>query len=180
MYLYHGTNLGSAQCIVERGIELCRCNESTDFGQGFYTTEEMTFAAKWARRKAKRADDAPALVRFEVNPTKFRGIKYFPDPTIEWCQFIVNNRCGYDYYRATSAGIHNIDGKYEIIRGLIADGNIVDFSQYCLETLHVVEESDIAEVYSKSYPEQYTFHSERSFTLLGSPELILMEGGEMQ
>ena len=180
MNLHHGTNLVSAQNIIRQGIDLSKCSESTDFGKGFYTTESVYFARKCANRKAKRADDKAALLKFEVNASKFRGIKYFPTPTIEWCQFVVNNRCGYEYYHSTMTGIHNLDGKFEVVRGLIADGNVVEFAQYCLEHEYVVCNSDISEIYSSTYPEQYTFHSERSFVLLGTPELIILEGGEMQ
>jgi hypothetical protein len=180
MYLYHGTNLRSAQNIIKHGISISKCSESTDFGQGFYTTESIQFAIKCALRKAKRTDDDAALLKYEIDASKLRGVKYFSKPTLEWCQFVINNRCGYEYFRATGAGIHNLDGKYEVVRGLTADGNVVDFAQYCLENLCIVQKIDIAEIYSKTYPEQFTFHSERSFKMLGKPVLVGIEGGEMQ
>ena len=179
MVLYHGTDSESAKDILQNGIRVKEGNESTDFGQGFYTTESLKFAIKSANRASKRTDNPPALLQFDFDSNKARGIKFFRASTKEWAQFIVNNRCGLEYVAATKTGEHNLDGKFEIVQGRIADGNVVDFAQDCLEKTSVVTDEDAKMIYSESYPEQITFHSQRSIRLLRNGREIPIEGGEI-
>lgn len=178
MILFHGTDIKSANNILDEGIRIEEGNDATDFGQGFYTTQDRGFAIKCAIRASKRTDLPPALISFEFEEMFAHKIKVFQGASVEWAQFIVNNRCGLEYVAKTKAGAHNLDGKYEVVRGLVADGNIVDFAQSCLEEMAVVVEDDIGLIYSDRYPEQISFHSKESCSLLknGRPEKI--KGGE--
>ena len=52
--LYHGTDLASANKIINSQINLNFCKPLTDFGQGFYTTTYLHQAKNWANIRVLR------------------------------------------------------------------------------------------------------------------------------
>ena len=60
--LYHGTDLESAKEICGGNIDVKKGSSHTDFGQGFYTTDDKDRAIRWAYRKAKVRKSKPALI----------------------------------------------------------------------------------------------------------------------
>lgn len=166
MIIYHGTDEESAKNIINSGIDLSLCSEIADFGQGFYTTIDKNFAIKCANRASKRTDNNPALVVIDYCSDSVRGVKYFGKPSVEWLQFIVNNRAyNTDKTYLDVVGTckdHNADARHHVVQGLTADGNIVDFVEYCIINKEKVQEEDISNIFSKNYPEQISFHTEKS------------------
>lgn len=75
LVLYHGTDVKSANDILQNGIQWNLCKTLTDFGQGFYLTTYLHQAKNWAnvrcRLLQKQASPSPlpvaAVIRFEIS-----------------------------------------------------------------------------------------------------------------
>lgn len=72
--LYHGTDLASANKIINSSIQLNFCKPLTDFGQGFYTTTYLHQAKNWANirvlrlnRKKKGNTQSAAVLEIKVS-----------------------------------------------------------------------------------------------------------------
>ncbi len=73
--LYHGTDVESAKMICGCGNDLDKCSDKTDFGKGFYTTDDYKIAVNWANRKARVRTSRPAVVTLWFDAEFYR--KYF-------------------------------------------------------------------------------------------------------
>lgn len=100
--------------IRNNGIDLSIPFPGSDFGQGFYLTNNRSQVEDWARAKAEDANERnsgftakPVVLRYEINLAKMKRLdsKIFSTPMLEWSQFILENRyqskpyydLGYDY-----------------------------------------------------------------------------------
>lgn len=124
--LYHGTDIISARKIVNTGYIDVQCgNGSADFGPGFYTTDNYKQAEQWAHHKAKVRDSEPAVVKLLFDKASAEPfIERFQDD-LRWGRFIVNNRNGLDYANKMPFQEHNLDHKYHITIGRIADVSVL-------------------------------------------------------
>ena len=83
-------------------------------------------------------------------------IESFSDD-LRWARFVINNRIGQEYIKKVPFQENNLDARYAITYGRIAD----------LELRKVLRElklnsamlSDKSLIYNKSYPYQYAFHT---------------------
>lgn len=180
MILYHGTLLESAQDIVANGIRLEKCRDYTDFGAGFYTTLDKTFAEACAQSKADFYENLKklALVQFEVNWEKVRGHLFFPKADIEWGQFIINNRASNSYINKMNLmniGKNNRNSQYPIVQGPTADARITDLVREYDITKQPVKEEDMKRFKSSVYGEQISFHTEIALSLLTNAKIIEVE-----
>jgi len=119
IYLYHGTDAGIGLPDPKRG------RRGTDFGQGFYLTPNFESAKRMAQRAAqwKRKTDGVVLCYAvdEKDPALSElKILRFPKVDVEWLRFVVANR----YFDATAAN-HNLDARWDIVHGLVADDRVV-------------------------------------------------------
>ena len=174
MILYHGTDARSAQNIKEKGIDLLKGGVNLDFGQGFYTTPDLQKARARARFKAHFNDKAAYIVEIEVDESALRKLNYkvFKETDIAWGNFIINNRCGIKIANVNIAyPDHNLDQKYDVIEGEIADGtvstvaynlrqNVVKFSMF--------DYRDLLTSNQKSYGKQISFHTEAALSCIKS------------
>mgnify|MGYP001336403568 CR=1 FL=1 len=141
MLLYHGTTdeyLDSLVCKTN-GIDIKNSKPFLDFGPGFYTNLSKPNAAKYAKRQAQkhntRYPDAivnACLLTYEFDEValkKYDGILYrcFDSPAEEWKAFVLANRIQVDMYRPAE---NNLDARYGIVRGPIADGQRSIISNY--------------------------------------------------
>lgn len=111
---YHGTVDIKGLIIRNNGIDLSVPFPGSDFGQGFYLTNNRNQVDEWARAKAEDANDRnsgftarPVVLRYEINLEKMKQLdgRIFSAPTLEWSQFIIENRVqskpyyelGYDF-----------------------------------------------------------------------------------
>ena len=94
MILFHGgTDVVSAPVVLTG-------DQGRDFGFGFYTTDIREQAERWALRRARyRGRIArrriPALVcEYELDEAALQAlaVKRFPEPSLEWLDFVVANR----------------------------------------------------------------------------------------
>lgn len=160
MKLYHGTSERDLNSIRELGILINKCNLKGDFGQGFYVTPNLSFAKKCAKRKAFH-DGIPVVLCFEFDEDLLNMESlHFRKPDIDWAQFIINNRAGWDYVNALGLRNHNLDGKYKIVHGRIADGNIVQLSYLLKNKNMLVTDEHIHDILNSFYPQQWSFHNQ--------------------
>lgn len=111
---YHGTVDIKGLMIRNHGINLAIPFPGSDFGQGFYLTNNRNQVEDWARAKAEDANERnsgfiakPVVLHYEIDLEKMKELdgRLFLEPTIEWSQFILENRyqakpyydLGYDY-----------------------------------------------------------------------------------
>lgn len=109
--LYHGSNvIVSEPRVFESGFY-------KDFGFGFYCTEILDQAKRWAiSRTAKLRQGSPCISKFSysINPHSESNILTFEKATEEWLDFVVNCRRG-------------IPHNYDIVEGPMADDRIWDY-----------------------------------------------------
>ena len=112
--LYHGSNI-----YIEK-IDLSRSKRGKDFGQGFYLNANPDQAMAMAVRTTRFLNEGePTLSCFEFDEdgaTKNGlNIKYFPDYSEEWAEFVVINR-----KNNSDIPAHH----YDIVIGPIADDTV--------------------------------------------------------
>lgn len=164
MRLYHGTDLKSAKNICENGIDFTKSKNKLDFGRGFYLTDDYERACIWAKRKAYALNTSPAIVNVEFDITSAKGyIRSFKDDTV-WAQFIINNRNGYDYLKNIEMQENNLDSKYDITYGRIADLDVTNIAMELLKSKKPIV--NIETILNRDYSMQYAFHTDFSKTFL--------------
>ena len=163
MVLYHGTNLVSSESILKEGIQLSKGRREADFGIGFYATQDLEFAKRCAYRKSFRSRPVVLKIEFDYDKAK-DAIKSYYSPNLEWAQFIVNNRNGLEYANAMPVGKreHNIDGKYDIVYGKIADIDVVGVAERLKTKGMPISNFLLRKLINDEYPSQYSFHSKKS------------------
>lgn len=160
---YHGTDEMSAKSICNK-ILLSKSKENLDFGPGFYITKSYETAKKWAQRKSETQKKRPAIVIIEFDYLQAEPyIKKFEND-IRWGQFIVNNRNGKDYIDKMENCEHNLDKRYDITYGRIADYNIHKVIKILKDKNTPLE--DIKDILNPYYTYQYAFHTEKALKFL--------------
>lgn len=161
--LYHGSN------VVIDDIDLDKCRPGKDFGKGFYLNPNYEQALGMAVKATRIMMDGQAIVNaFQFDETLCEAqsanlkIKIFDDYTVEWAEFIVNNR-----RNKSNSPIHD----YDIVIGPIADDSvgvqIRRFIEGYLPADKLVEELR----FHGDRAVQYYFGTERAIKLLNRIEL---------
>lgn len=157
--LYHGTDIISAKKIVDTGYIDVQCgNSSADFGPGFYTTNNYKRAEQWAYHKAKVRDSKPAVVKLLFDKASAEPfIEQFQDD-LRWGRFVVNNRNGLNYINKVSFQENNLDHKYQITVGRIADVSV-------LKVVNDLRKKEImlcslTDILNPDFPLQIAFHTQ--------------------
>lgn len=162
MKLYHGSNVN----IV--AIDLAMCRPYKDFGKGFYLTDIKDQAIKMATRVAKIYGGIPVINEFEISDSFMTDsnlkIKNFGSrATDEWAEFVMNNRN--KNYKDVHNGLCNIDNKYDVVIGPVADDNMaLLFRQYENEIIDF--DTLLKGMKYKQLSSQYSFHTEKAIRLL--------------
>ena len=159
MILYHGSNVKVKEPI------LLKVQRELDFGKGFYTTNDMEQAARWAWRTAKRRGESNAFVTvYEVNEDELKNICLlsFDSPNVEWLNFVVKNRKG-EY----------IAGDWDIISGPVADDQTAQVIDLYLEGAYDEEEA-IRRFLTQRLKDQYAFKTNEALKLLIFKEVITL------
>ena len=168
MRVYHGTIKRSAVSIVQNGILLNKSKNHLDFGKGFYTTSDLRFAVDTASAKNIKANEnrylddfKGAVIEFDFNKSLVDDIKHlsFSCINLMWAQFIVNNRNGTEYTEYTVNKLHNLDLKYDIVSGAIADGRIVSLSKHLKVLKDNIKYSELCDIKYSYETEQISFHT---------------------
>ena len=133
---YHGTNI--AICT----INLSLCRSRTDFGKGFYMGNNLGEARKWACSQSM-ATEIPIVMRYVLNSEVFNfndtNIKklWFSSPTVQWLDFVRDNR------RLIAPSAQNSEPRhdYDIVYGPIADDKVVDVVDEYIDGLITAKEA---------------------------------------
>lgn len=161
MILYHGSN------IKIKKIDLSKCKPYKDFGQGFYCTTIKKQAEFMADRVVRRQGGIKTLNTYELDESIFNdsnlNIKIFDRPTKEWAQFILNNRDR--YFNNFKSEKCNLDNKYDLVIGPVADDDIILLFRNFVRGLIDVDIL-IKELTYKDLTDQYSFHTEKALKYL--------------
>jgi hypothetical protein len=162
MILYHGSNVDI------QSISLTACRPFKDFGKGFYLTDIPEQATRMANRVSRIYGGTPIVNVYEINDDVFTdeslNIKDFGQETSEeWARFVMNNRN--KMYTDYLNPLCNLDAKYDIVIGPVADDNMAMlFRQYENELIDF--DTLLQGMIYKKTSSQYSFHTERSISLL--------------
>lgn len=187
MKLYHGTISSGAENIIKNGINFKYGKPKVDFGQGFYTTPSFSFAKNTAINKAKKTNSykqiyvEPYVLVFEYNERKAKeicNILNFTKLDIKWAQFIINNRNGFEYMNSIGSHFHNINQKYDIVQGSIADNEIVILAQTLKNLNKKINVNDIDNMLYNYITRQISFHTNNSLKCLQLTECVIIKEKE--
>jgi len=125
MLFYHGTT----EVICD--IDFRKCRLRTDFGRGFYISNKLGSAREWADGRAGFSG-VPTVMRYELSRDIFNDsalkILRFDDPSIEWLDFIRDNR----RRDIDNNNLPEPRHDYDIVSGPIANDKVADVvDQYC-------------------------------------------------
>ena len=110
--VYHGSFMEVSKPLVSLG------RRNLDFGQGFYVTDLIGQARRWAARTSFRRLANPVLNIYSFDETEsMSGYKFlkFEAYDKQWLDFIVASRNGRQQWRA-----------YDVIEGGVANDNVID------------------------------------------------------
>lgn len=135
---YHGTNESSAINICESGVDFSKSKKELDFGIGFYLTDDDSVARRRAFQKTEvfnrihKSKEHPALVSviLETDLLTDMSVRVFEYCNDEWVRFVLANRLSKDYLIGHNALDHNLDNRYDIVRGSIADSDISELAHH--------------------------------------------------
>lgn len=120
---YHGTISDYADKIVDN-IDITAGRTFTDFGQGFYVTNNMNQAKEWALKKFHDYKEMnqmlfPTIIVLELDIEKLRRLngQEFENPSTLWANFVYNCR------RIGKRG--DLYHQDDYVCGPLADGKIV-------------------------------------------------------
>lgn len=147
--VYHGTNADFDEICLEQA------HNKRDFGKGFYTTVLKQQAIEWSKRLYLRRDSGrPYVYEYLFCEAKGLNVKHFDALTLEWLDFIKENRT---------------NGKsrhpYDVVIGPVADDNTMETVQLYIAGILTAEESVSRLRYSK-INNQISFHTEKALKSL--------------
>lgn len=165
IYLYHGTDSEIDSPIPAKG------RRGTDFGQGFYLTPDILSATNMAHRVARRKNSPAAVVMcysLDENRLASAGLRIRSFTNIEpgWLRFVVANR-----YFQQDAPDHNLDHRWDIVHGFIADDRIVRLLDALVKGT-TTEDDVLKALHASQFKSvQYSFHTLAAVSLLEKVEV---------
>mgnify|MGYP001044411524 CR=1 FL=1 len=130
--LFHGTLLDRGLQIELCGVDFEKLNNKADFGKGFYLTDSYALAVTTAKTRyeseKQRVGNAckPIVLKAKINCknlSKYK-IKEFYGETDDWKRFVCTNRWHDKVLKIHPEYDNNIDSRYDIVVGLVADGKL--------------------------------------------------------
>lgn len=177
--LYHGTDNSSKENIINNGINVNQNPKGGDFAVGFYLTPDLTSARNMALRKSYN-NGSPSIVELTLNNDYKKAVSYkdfgvissnSPEKDmLSWAQFIINNRCGKEYVESVSSvygyGDNNLDKRYDIVIGSIADGSVSKLSRICKAEKRIVTLIEAKHLLDKTFGIQYCICTEKGLSVI--------------
>ena len=151
MILYHGGT------DIVKEPKIISTEQGRDFGFGFYTTNIYEQAAKWAKRQGRIRRKQAILNIYEFdddNATNNLHVKKFTDYSIEWLEFIVNNRAN-----------PHVKHDFDIVFGKIANDDVGETVQAVVDGLMPLDFA-INKLSFMLANNQYAFCSKRSLSYI--------------
>ena len=149
MILFHGSN-----CEFDT-VSLEKSKDNRDFGKGFYTTTLEEQAKEWAEILFLRTQKGSAfLYEFELQDFTDLDVKVFPEYTLEWLNFVKENRvCG------------GIQHSYDAVKGPVANDRTREAIAQYLSGAYDAEYTIKQLMYMK-FNDQISFHTEKALAKL--------------
>lgn len=155
MTLYHGSNVA-----IEK-IDLSLCKPYKDFGKGFYLTDIKSQAESMAFRRVRLSGaGSPIVTQYAFDEALFDdktlNILNFPKVSVEWAQFVLNNR---------DLNHHGFSHNYDIVVGPVADDTVAfQLRRYLLGGISL--ENLVEELEYRGLNRQYYFGTELAISKL--------------
>lgn len=163
--LYHGTDINSAKAICEaQKADVNVGSAEVDFGPGFYLTDSIETARRWAVRKAIVRNSKPAVVTAMFDEESASAIIERFSDDIRWGRFIINNRNGNKYIDRVAFKDNNLDARYQITVGRIADVDIMDVAVLLKKEGKMLD--SIENIFNPDYSMQYAFHTDEAISYI--------------
>lgn len=170
---YHGTNLSSAIDIYEKGIDFSKSKDKLDFGVGFYLTDDIDRAYERAWQKTLmfnrkyKSNESAALVEAELDIDFINtlNVKKFEYCNKEWLYFVLANRFSKDYIQSQKWLEHNLDLRYDVVIGSIADSEVSDLAMHIMNNDMSISDVSVYDVLTnegRTLGEQLSLHTEKS------------------
>ena len=156
--MYHG----SYQII--KSIDLSKGRPRTDFGKGFYLGTNLGVAKNWALIMAT-GDKIPTVMMYEVDGILFKDVintLEFKEPSIEWLEFIKENRQRISQNNTKIEPRHD----YDVVRGPIADDKVAFVVKDYIDKKISAEEA-IKRARAMPSVMQYSFHTPKALSYIG-------------
>lgn len=157
MILYHGSNL------EVRRPKLLKGQRELDFGRGFYTTSDLSQAAAWARRTAKRRRAGrPVVSVYEIDDSAFERLRVlrFSGADVQWLRYVVSNRKG------------TADAEeWDIVHGPVANDRTMTTISLFIDGLYDEEET-IKRLLPQNLKDQFAFKTDKALACLRCTEVM--------
>ena len=156
MTLFHG-----GTHVIEHPVVIIG-DQGRDFGFAFYATDIRDQAERWAKRRARyRSRIARSEVKGIVSEYEFdeRGcddlaILRFPEPSLEWIDFVVANRSDTTYRHY-----------YDLVTGKIANDRVGETISYVVQGV-MRREDALARLRFQHINNQFAFCTEKAIAKL--------------
>lgn len=156
MTLFHG-----GTHVIEHPVVIIG-DQGRDFGFAFYATDIRDQAERWAKRRARyRSRIARSEVKGIVSEYEFdeRGcddlaILRFPEPSLEWIDFVVANRSDTTYRH-----------DYDLVTGKIANDRVGETISYVVQGV-MRREDALARLRFQHINNQFAFCTEKAIAKL--------------
>lgn len=156
MILFHG-----GTDIIEHPVVITG-DQGRDFGFAFYVTDIREQAERWACRRAKyRSRIARSEVKgivceyeFDENGCDDLAIRRFPEPSLEWIDFVVANRSDVTYRH-----------DYDLVVGKIANDRVGETISYVVQGV-MRREDALERLRFQQINNQFAFCTEKAIARL--------------
>lgn len=182
--LFHGTISKFQKSFVDNGILLTKAKPRVDFGAGFYTAANESFAKRTAYNHARKYNNIsdnekvfPLLLTLELDNDALNElrIRRFTQATPEWLRFVLYNRVNPKKKRVISGG--KPFELCDVVTGPIADAGIVSLI-YDINDDRVqwtkLSPQDVAP-YHDGTDLQYSFHTAAAVSCLKIVKYDILE-----
>lgn len=156
MILFHG-----GTDIIEHPIVITG-DQGRDFGFAFYATDIREQAERWARRRARyRSRLAGHEVKgivceydFDENGCADLAVKSFPEPSLEWIDFVVANRSDLSFRHG-----------FDLVIGKIANDRVGETISYVVQGV-MRREDALERLRFQQINSQFAFCTEKAIAKL--------------
>jgi hypothetical protein len=152
MTLYHGSTAAVTK------PQILKVQRLLDFGEGFYTTSNLTQALRWSNKVVKWKKARLVIIsthEFDKNPAeKDLKIREFSNPSKDWLRFVTACRSG-----------KNSGFEYDIAIDSVANDTVYTTVQL-FETGILDEDKAIKRLKVTELFDQYLFHTANSLEYL--------------
>ena len=156
MILFHG-----GTDVIEHPV-IITSEQGRDFGFAFYTTDIQGQAERWAKRRARyrsriAAHEITGIVceyEFNENDCRDLSIQRFPEPSLEWIDFVVANRSELTFHHG-----------FDLVIGKIANDRVGETISYVVQGI-MRREDALERLRFQQINNQYAFCTDKAIAKL--------------